>query len=186
MSVTIQFLLTLALIALLAILFQNYLDSFLETNNFDWIPSLVSSQIHMHSSHWSCADVSEHGTRGIACSRSHLVQNTFILSWCTSSYTDIEVHIWLYGTLRSYSGLTLVFWDCVYLEKSLVITAYALNWVDFDPRKIRRSCFFLASFVSRELHCICIMLNGKCFLNHSESAIFYELLMCIYAVCFCY
>ena len=140
----------------------------------------------MHSSHWSCADVSENGTREKARSCSHLVQNAFILSWYTSSYADIEVHIWVYVTLQSYSGLTLVFWECVCIGKRLVTTVYTLNWVDIDPRKIGRSLFFLASVISRELHYICIVLNGKCSLNHSESAIFYKLLMCIYAVCFCY
>lgn len=36
-----------ALIALFSVLFQNHQDGFLETDNFDWIPYVVSSQISL-------------------------------------------------------------------------------------------------------------------------------------------
>lgn len=90
----------------------------------------------------------------------HLAQSAPTLSWGTPSIQTLRF-VDEYMTLQCYSGFTSVslraFWQ---------MSGYysiALRWVDFDPRNIGRSLFFLASVIAKELHYVCIELNGDAF-----------------------
>lgn len=104
-----------ALIALFNVLFQNHQDGFLETDNFDWIPYVVSSQISLglmevlqiFQNMGPCTALCSPGTK-----RSHTKLGHTI-------HTDTKVRRRVYDTV-------MLFWIYISLFESILANVWLL------------------------------------------------------------
>lgn len=157
-----------ALIALFNVLFQNHQDGFLETDNFDWIPYVVSSQISL-----GLMEVLQifFRTWDHAQPCAHLAQSAPTLSWGTPSIQTLRF-VDEYMTLQCYSGFTSVSLRAFWQMSGYYCIRFTLAW--FQSKKYRQISFLFGKCYCKGIALCLYRVKWRCILHHSISGGFYK------------
>lgn len=156
-----------ALIALFNVLFQNHQDGFLETDNFDWIPYVVSSQISLglmevlqiFQNMGPCTALCSPGTK-----RSHTKLGTPSIQ--TLRFIDE------YMTLQHYSGFTSVSLRAFWQMSGYYCIRFTLGW--FRSKKYRQISFLFGKCYCKGIALCLYRVKWRCILHHSILGGFYK------------